>query len=201
MLERLGSLRLRCCWVATIAVLFCLGARPVAAQDNTGSGGTVDFAGLGFGVGVSLSWDTGGDKDRVKVARVVNGIVRVEVEENTEARIMLESHYFFQTRTRFLWAVDKANWGHGPFIALQPGTDEIIETIGLGWMVGFRKPDDNGQASSASWNFGMGIVVDPNANVLGDGIEANQPLPAGETEIRYKQETEAGVLFISSFRF
>ena len=45
-----------------------------------------DFLGLGFGVGVSLTWDRSGEKDRVESAKVVNGIVRVDNENNRHCR-------------------------------------------------------------------------------------------------------------------
>lgn len=174
---------------------------PVAGQPQLAKDvNPVDFAGLGFGTGVSLTWDNGGEKDRVKSARIINGIVRVENEDNTQARIMLEIHHLFQTDKKFFNSVSSENWGHGPFVALQPGTDEIIEAIGIGWMVAFRKPG-NDKSSSNSFNLGIGFVVDPNVQVLGDGIEPNRPLPAGETEIRYKEETETGLLLLASFQF
>jgi len=59
----------------------------------------------------------------------------------------------------------------------------------------------NATYGSSSWNFGIGLRVDPAAQVLGDGIVANQPLPAGETTIRFKNEVHYGVMLLSSFSF
>jgi hypothetical protein len=39
---------------------------------------------------------------------------------------------------------------------LQPGTDEIIDAIGLGVMFGWKRRN----ASKGSWNIGIGRVVD-----------------------------------------
>jgi len=162
-------------------------------------GPTREFAGLFFGVGISLTIDTG-SSDRVESASVVNGIVRVTDENNAVARIMLESHYFFKAKSKILGLFDVGPYGHGPFIALQPGTDEIIEAAGLGWMWGFKRASASAE-SSDSWNLGIGFIVDPNVQVLGDGVYANQPLPPGETEIRYKEEAQYGILIVTSFSF
>lgn len=162
-----------------------------------------EFAGLNFGVGLSLTHDLGGN-DRVDSASVVNGIVRVDNEDNDIARIMLESHYFFTPKRPFWFNsnIVESQWGWGPFVALQPGTNEIIEAIGLGVMFGFkRKKDENGEKDTSSWNIGLGLVVDPNVKVLGDGIEENKPLPSGETEVRFKEKSQWGALIISSFSF
>jgi hypothetical protein len=170
------------------------------SPDNGGNGGTRDFAGLRFGIGISLTVDLGQD-DRVESASVVNGIVRVENENNAVARIMLESHYFFKPASKsFLQMVEAGNWGHGPFVALQPGTDEIIEAVALGWMVGFKRAGAPSNATN-SWNIGIGLVVDPNVQVLGEGLEPNQPLPPGETQVRYKEESQVGILILTSFSF
>ena len=63
-------------------------------------------------------------------------------------------------------------------------------------MFGFRRGEGEG-----SFNLGVGVVVDPDTRVLGDGIVANQPLPAGETEIRYLEEMQTGLLILASFSF
>ena len=160
-----------------------------------------DFKGLGFGVGLSLTVDTG-DNDRVNSASVVNGIVRVDEEDDTLARIMLESHYFFTPKGHF-FKVKPNNWGHGPFVAVQPGTD-IIEAVALGWMIGFKRECELPKAeckskNTDSWNIGLGYAVDPNAKILGEGIKDNQPLPSGETEVRFREKSQGGILLLTSF--
>lgn len=169
------------------------------------------FGGIEFGIGVSFTADLG-SRDRIGEAMLdPNGIVRIKDENNGRARIMLESHYFFTPCRAFVFRSlgensctrgkpdpDKTEWGFGPFIALQPGGEEnVIEAIGMGLMVGFRK----NPATTQSFNFGIGYVVDPNTRVLGDGIVQDQPLPAGETEIRYKETSQSGLLFLASFSF
>ncbi len=167
----------------------------------TSSAQNREFAGLNFGVGVSLTHDTG-NNGRIQEAFIdETGKVRIKKDQNDIARIMLESHYFFTTEKAdpkaysFFGMTPSHKWGHGPFIALQPGTDEIIEAIGLGWMVGFKKSD------TESWNIGLGFVIDPSVKILGDDIEENQILPAGETQIRLKETSQGGFFLLASFTF
>jgi hypothetical protein len=157
-----------------------------------------EFAGINFGVGISITKDIG-DRNRIESASLdENGIVRVDKETNDISRVMLESHYFFvPEKKKFLGFTPAGQWGHGPFIALQPGTDEIIEAIGFGWMVGFRRSQDN----TDSWNIGFGYIVDPSVKSLGDGVEENRPLPAGETQIRVKEKSQSGLFLLFSFGF
>lgn len=137
-----------------------------------------------------------GSHKRIETASVVNNIVRVEKDNNDIPRLLLESHYFFEPTSSFR-NVRKEDWGHGPFIAIQPGKNDLIDAIGLGYMLGFKNKDTN----TSSWNIGLGVVVDPNVKVLGDGIEENKPLPAGETQVRFKETSQWGVLFLTSFTF
>ena len=153
-----------------------------------------EFAGLDLGVGLSVTFDLG-DDERVEEAEIINGVIRVTDENDSRARIMLESHFLFTPDHCFL-NVDAGDWGIGPFVAVQPGTDEIIEAAALGIMIGFRRP-----GSSDSFNVGLGIAIDPDTRVLGDGLVANQMLPVGETSIRYKEESQMGIVLLTSFTF
>lgn len=170
--------------------------------------GRQEFGGLEFGVGISFTADVGSN-DRVTEAELVNGLVRVKDEDNGRARIMLESHYFFKPcqnpngtpmakeNCSLPFGLTGGDFGWGPFIALQPGTDNIIEAVAIGGMVGFRRPG----TGTESFNLGLGVVIDPNTRILGDGIVANEPLPVGETTIRYKEKMQTGVLLLASFGF
>ena len=172
---------------------------------------TQKFGGVEFGIGISFTLDVG-NTDRVAEAEVVDGIVRVKDVDNGRARIMLEMHHFFTPHgTLFLGRENRIRdrngklpieqqekeWGFGPFVAIQPGTDDIIEAVAAGVMIGLR----HDPKSTQSFNFGVGWVVDPNTRTLGDGIVANQPLPGNETGIRYKERMQNGVLVLASFGF
>ena len=45
----------------------------------------------------------------------------------------------------------------------------------------------------------LGISITPRAQMLGDGIVSDQPLPAGETEVSYKRTTKYGIAIVVSF--
>jgi hypothetical protein len=152
---------------------------PAPAKEN--------FGGLSLGVGLGLTLNA--DKvSRVTSASPVNGIVRVTATNDAVAGIVLESHYFFVPSRSFA-TVPEGAWGHGPFVAIVAGSSggNVISAYALGWMIGFREPTwtYNGNSwkatyGSSSWNFGLGVRIDPSVQVLGDGMVANLPLPAGE---------------------
>jgi hypothetical protein len=195
------------------ALLLCLVAPLPAFADGKGTKVetigpapvTKPFGGLSMGVGLSLTHDLGWNDRITRATLDANKIVRVEEERNDLARIMLELHYFFTPNVSFL-NVSPHAWGHGPFVAIEPGKENIINAIGAGWMIGFRNSTYNWRTgvttydTTSSWNFGVGFVVE-NSKILGDGIRANQPLPAGEAAIRYKDTSQGGVMFITSFSF
>jgi hypothetical protein len=75
-------------------------------------------------------------------------------------------------------------------------------------MIGWRQPKHEFINNTwvptygrSSWNLGVGLRVDPKVRVLGDGIVADQPLPAGETQVRFKDDAQLGVMVLSSFTF
>ncbi|MCX7313831.1 MAG: hypothetical protein WCG92_20710 [Hyphomicrobiales bacterium] len=198
-----------------MAVVFCGGS--LIQSGRAADTPPKDLAGFGFGVGIATNFDVGGR--RVGTASVVNNVVRVEdSSSNASVSFVLETHYFLQS-----WKVPttsrgrcQANGGdsifncteiaHGPFVAVEIGggnnattTSGPITGYGMGWMFGMRHPFQQ-PASTSSWNFGVGLRVTPNAKVLGDGIVANQALPAGDS-IRYKTEPRYGVMLMSTFSF
>lgn len=182
-----------------------------AGTDSAPATGRQNFGGLDLGIGLSFTADLG-NIDRISKASVVAGTVRVDDQNDNRARIMLESHYFFTPcnfrlfglrngcdeaeKGKFVARPKDARWGIGPFVAIQPGTDNIIDAIGMGIMIGARR-----EGGTQSFNLGFGLVVDPDTRVLGDGIIANQPLPMGETDVRYRETSQKGFLILTSFSF
>ncbi|MBW6528710.1 hypothetical protein KZ813_17855 [Sphingomonas sp. RHCKR7] len=157
---------------------------------------TKKFADLNLDVGLSLTLDLG-SRDRVVDAELINGIVRVKESRNSVPRVMLGAHYLFLPEKSFFGLVDKKLWGWGPFIAIQPGTNEIVQAVGAGLMVGFRRSLETRE----SFNLGIGLAIDPSVQVLGDNVFPNKPLPNGETELRFKTSSQKGLLIYSSFSF
>lgn|SRR6202035_1623881 len=206
------------------AAALCVQAA-AAADKSVPPFGTVTWGGLNWGVGIAADFDVGGS--RVASASVVNGIVRLtDTSSNVGISFVLEAHYFFAGPTEMGKAFGDfappggclitdlrcTEWANGPFVAIEVGggataptgnTTGPITGYALGWMVGFRHPTANSSSSTSSWNFGVGLRVDPKAQVLGDGIVANQPLPAGESTspVRTKTEPRPGIMLLSSFSF
>ncbi len=161
----------------------------VSAKETTAVSTNKSMGGIKYGIGIALSYDIIGDDRVVTASRDENGIVRVSDEQTFPARIVLESHYFFPAAS--------GKWGHGPFVAVQPGSERVIEAVGGGWLFGFLKDKVSGE----SWNIGVGALVTPSVRVLGDSITANSPLPANETTIRYKYQSQIGGFAMISFTF
>ncbi len=155
-----------------------------------------DFGKLGFGAGLSLTIDLG-TKDRIAEAQIVKTIVRVTDQNNAIARLLLETHYLFKPAGSGPFGLAEKMWGVGPFVAVQPGEDRIIEALGFGLMIAFRREE----TKTDSFNIGVGFMIDPNTRVLGDGFVANAAAPNGEEEVRYRETAQKGLMLMTSFSF
>lgn len=214
--------------------------------------------GIDWGAGISVTVDTG-NVDRVDAAEIVprqvtltaaDGTVTTETshilvvteESNVRARLMLETHYFFERKrpsaacqpsppagqTLLAWKQDRPRdyraakklarkssvclqarsnaptkrYGWGPFLAVQAGSDDIIEAVGLGFMVGFARPR-GGSRQGSSFNLGLGFVVEPSVEVLADGFIPNEPVPldanGNPIAVKFKETDQGGVLLMASF--
>jgi hypothetical protein len=128
-----------------------------------------------------------------------NGIVRVNTRANTTVGFMLEMHDYWK-----VWGQpsDKSGeWGLGPFIAIRPGTDQVISAVGAGLMFG-RTVDSTGKKGLG---FGFGYEAIPQAQVLGAGFVANQPAPLGPNgmplPLTYQTRDKGSFIAIASFTF
>jgi hypothetical protein len=167
-----------------------------------------DFEGVGFGVGVGLSIDLA-DGDAVQRAEVIGGKLRVLEQKSYIPRLLLECHYFFLPGSGFFGLVEEGAWGVGPFVAIQSGSNDVIETLGAGLMMGFRRTEmvtkgrDNQveQVRTNSFNVGLGFVLDGKASVLRDGVKENEAPPPGEEGALLKETSRWGLLIAFSFMF
>jgi hypothetical protein len=171
-----------------LLILFTTSAN--AQEASPDDSGTRAFAGLKFGIGLSFTIDRG-KVDRIDDASIDdNGIVRVNKSSNSIARIMLETHYFLKSN---------ATTAIGPFVAVQPGSDEIINAIAGGVMLGLR-PD---LTSERSFNIGIGFIVDPSTKTLGNEFVEDQPAAVGPDgkplAIRYQTRSQNGIVLLASF--
>jgi hypothetical protein len=162
---------------------------------------TNDFLGLKWGAGVGVIGGFGGSR-AVEKASIVNGVVRVEEEGEMRPQLFLEMHAFLGGPKVKGWRdgtsmdMDKPpKMGFGPFIALQSGDKEAIDSLAVGIMWGFRQDPQK----SASLNIGFGLSFDPSVQVLGGGLKDGDRTT--ETEIRFKKESQVGWALMASFTF
>jgi hypothetical protein len=90
-------------------------------------------------------------------------------------------------------------------VTIQSSKDDIIDTIGLGIMGGFRVKD------GSAFNLGIGAILDPSAKYLPPGYEdGKQPpvgyvpgdkLPNGATSIVLVTKSKVGCVLLASFTF
>jgi hypothetical protein len=189
--------------------------QPAIAADAPGAPPT-NLGGLSWGVGLAADFDVGGK--RINNATVVNNIIRAtDTSNNVDVSFVLEAHYFFVAKEKE--AVKRAcgsnisfDWinctvvATGPFVALEVGSSSgsssgsgVITGYALGWMVGLQHPTAP-KGVVSTWNLGIGLRIDPKAQVLGDGLVVNQPLPPMDS-IRLKTEPRLGLMLLSSFGF
>lgn len=169
-----------------------------AAEAEEKAGARRQFAGINFGVAIGVLMPLYRNT-RIEEAVLVPSdpanpdapkVVRATLRKSVDARLLLETHYFFQPSAYPLF-------GWGPVIVVQPGTDEIVEGAGLGMMVGWRR----GEKTSDSFNLGLALFMERSVKDLGEGIKEDLPLPAGETEIRYQQKPAVSAVALGSFSF
>ncbi len=159
------------------------------------------FMGLNFGVGLGVSVDLQSGS-RVSSAKVVGDskLVQVDDESRAQPRVFLEMHDFTDCIIHCPAVIDPDDtrmFGWGPWAGIQSSQDKIIDAFVFGLMAGWRRQPKE----STSFNVGLGLVLDSNVQVLGDGIKKGQPLPAGETDVRFKKVSRLGAVLMTSFSF
>jgi len=178
--------------------------------------GDTSWQGLNWGVGIATNFGLGGK--RVKAAQIDNAnIVRVTESGNVGVSFVLEAHYFVKEWFPFPGCRDLncSDYAIGPFVALEvgggtnatpSGDNNPITGYALGLMLGMHRPNPSAgdsKLANSSWNFGVGLRVDPSAQVLADGVAANRPPPPGimTNDQLFKKEPRYGIMLLSSFSF
>ena len=184
-----------------------------------------DFKELGFGGGYGSVINLG-ERNRIEEAAVVDGVVRIVKDNDVQFGPLLEMHKFIKPlKSQFLikQEPEQGRAGQttyrltnqdlagcrapeqrytqtrvdlvslGPFVTLRIGGNEVVQSFGIGLMVGFRTA-----LSDKSLNLGVALASDPTVRVLGDGLEPGQPLPSGETELRYRTTHRESVMVLFS---
>jgi hypothetical protein len=193
---------------------------PPVTQQVTVTYGNTSWQGLNWGIGLAADFDMGGK--RITNATIdPNGIVRVtDSSGNVGVSFVLEAHYFFKEwlPPNMTVCSNIASYTYncndvaiGPFVAIEVGGGSVAQPTGnglisgyaLGMMVGLHHPDPTAdKTNNSSWNFGVGLRVDPKTQVFADGVHANMaPPPNYTTQNLFKYEPRYGVMLLSSFSF
>ena len=166
-------------------------AQPPQQEDEQEDNGTSSLDALGFGAGLGFRWNVY-EPDIVSEATVdANGIVRVNKRNNTQAGLVLETHYF---------AYRRSNFGIGPFVAVQTGSENLIESVGLGLMFGWEVNDEG-----RGFGLGFGYSAQPRAKVLGPEFVENQPAPKNASgqplAVRLQERDKGAIVAVLSVIF
>ena len=201
--------------LSAVAVPAVAQEAPDVDKDADKKSGEVDkLSGFGFGAAVNYTFD-----DEIESAFLdTNGIVRTNEKTRGDVAFILEGHFLAED-TSGTYLPPPLQWlsgitgpvfkrtcsadlicGVGPFLAVKTGgSTELIESVGVGYMWGTKHRSGNGSLGGLSqWNFGLGVSIDPHVKRLAQGIEQGEPLPAGETEIRYEDDVVFGVMMLFS---
>jgi hypothetical protein len=159
-------------------------------KEIEGNTSETEFMGLNWGLGFGYSFS---DDEAIDDAEIVDGVVRVKSNKKDQPRVVLEFH-------KYLWCNDQAKNGTrgcGPFVAVAATQDDILSGVGMGFMYGFKaKPSD-----PEGFSIGIGAILDADIKDLADGFKENQPVPTGETAIRYKSESRWSALIFFTRTF
>jgi hypothetical protein len=188
--------------VTIVLFIHCLvaGTGNAAAQGDPPSEGNF-FTKLG--VGGAVGWTHNLGKTIVKGASSPNGIVRIDSEQNDQVRPWVEVHAWFYEWNEWggmdegdpLAAEKKNRWGIGPFVAVAPGAN-FVDSVAMGIMLGRKYKTES--ESNLSFNLAVGAALNLNQQSLAVGFNANQPLPPGETSVRYQTKSTGAVLVMFS---
>lgn len=146
----------------------------------------VEFKGLKWGVGFGFAFASG---DRVESAELVDGIVRATKDTSQQALLILEGHNYLTCDTKGT----RGDRGCGPYVGVVADSDDILAGVSLGWMWGWKSEHPE---SSQGFSIGIGALLENDIRDLAPGFEQDQPLPPGETQIRYLEKGRwSAVLF------
>lgn len=149
-----------------------------------------DFMGLRLGIGVGFSYAF---DDVVSQASVdAGGRIVAETRQRQLPRVILESHYYGLCR---IASCNAGTFGIGPYVAIVAKSDKLISAFSAGVMFGWRDPLPE---RSQGLSVGIGAVLDDEVKSLASGFTVGQPLPAGETAVRYETKARwSGILFVT----
>jgi hypothetical protein len=151
--------------------------------------GSLDWAALGWGVGVGVSFG----KETVDGASIdgTPALVHVTSTRKNVPRVLLEFHtYPIQIdgpRGTLL--------GLGLFAAAASSDNKVLSGVGFGFMTGIRTGTGN---NTNGFSIGIGGILDAKVKELAAGFSEGQAAPSGETAVRFVEKTRgSGVVFFT----
>ena len=164
----------------------------------------------GAGLGIAVVF---GENDSiVESAIVVDGKIVVTRRSKDQARAALEAHQLFTAnpltargRREIREEVERCARdtvecplvGIGPFAAIQTGSSNALNSVGLGLMIGVRSDP----RQDSSFNLGVGVVFDNAVKELAPGFVEGQALPAGQTAVQFTENSARRLMLMLSFAF
>jgi hypothetical protein len=144
-----------------------------------------EFQGLKWGVGFGFAISSG---DLITEAAVVDGVVRATKDESERAIAILEGHNYLKACQG-----DGAKRGCGPYLGVIADSNDVLAGVSLGFMFGWKSEQD---PSSQGFSIGLGALLQNDIKDLADGFSENEPLPPGESDVRFVEKGRwSAVLF------
>ena len=167
------------------------GAAEAATARLEASAASNEESYYGFSVGFATIFYKKG-RPRIESAIVTDGKVRITDERAHESRLVFEAHI-----------LNKSRWGG--FAALLVDGDKKLTGMGFGFMKQFSSQLSNApnkpQGEKKYLNFGIGWVHENKVKELGIGMGDNEPLPSGETEVRFREASRTSPFILISTTF
>jgi hypothetical protein len=159
-----------------------------AKADEAEKAAAANFMDLSWGLGFGFSF---GLEQAIDEAEVVDGVIRVTKDRTDQPRALFEFHRYFWCNKR----ETLTDRGCGPFLAVAATQDKVLAGVGVGMMFGLRSKNPT---DKEGFSVGVGGILDGDVKSLADGFKKNEPLPPGETTIRFEEKARwSGILFVT----
>lgn len=130
----------------------------------------------------------------VKQAEVLGGNVRITDTVDQRITPWLQAQYIFDG-----WWPGSSHIKPGIFVGVGLGSESnFLETFGIGGMISMKRTSWGDKVNTGALNIGLGVYTSK-VQKLADGIEEGQPLPTGVESIRFKTESDVGIMLNLSF--
>ncbi len=136
-----------------------------------------DFRGLKWGVGFGFSYSG----NVISEAAVVDGVIRATKETSQQAKALLEGHSYFLCDKK----KTKGDHGCGPYVGVVADSNDVLAGVSIGFMWGWKSTQPD---TSQGFSLGLGVLLENDVKDLADGFHEGEPLPPGETQIRFVEK-------------